>query len=160
LGGWVFDFLPELGAAPQVVGAFTEAVGEVAAASVVEVAVKEPKQISTWLARMSSMLAGKRTPDWAAMLHSEFLISPTWHANCQRVRPGQIRKGAIQAVVGCLVGGSGPKRVGGSSWMNSELDETSKDSVVLDWFRRPESKTLHLVWWDYAWKEISPQMEL
>jgi hypothetical protein len=38
------------------------------------------------------MLAGKTTPDRAAMLHSEFLISPTWRANCQGVRPGQIRK--------------------------------------------------------------------
>jgi hypothetical protein len=68
--------------------------------------VKEPKQISTWLARMSAMLAKERTPDWAAMLHSEFLISPTWRANCQGVRPRQIHKGATQAVVGCLVGGS------------------------------------------------------
>jgi hypothetical protein len=23
---------------------------------------------------------------------------------------------------------------------------------ILDWFRTPESKTLRLVWWDYAWK--------
>jgi hypothetical protein len=61
--------------------------------------VKEPKQISTRLARMSTMLARKRTPDRVAMLHSEFLISPTWHANCQGVRPGQICKGATQAVV-------------------------------------------------------------
>jgi hypothetical protein len=41
LGGWVFDFWPELG--PDVAGTFMEAVGEVAAASVAEVAVKEPK---------------------------------------------------------------------------------------------------------------------
>jgi hypothetical protein len=68
------------------------------------------------------------------------------------VRPGQIRKGATQAVVGCLVGGSGPKSVGGSSWMNSELDENGKDTVVLDWFTPPESKTLRPVWWNYAWK--------
>jgi hypothetical protein len=140
--------------------AFTEAVGEVAAASAVEVVVKEPKQISMGSARMSAMLAGKMTSDQAAMLHSEFLISPTWRANCQGVRPGQVRKGATQAVVGCLVGGSGPKSVGGSSWMYSELDENGKDTVVLDWFRYPESKTLHPVWWDYAWKEISPRMEL
>jgi hypothetical protein len=39
--------------------------------------VKEPKQIFTWLARMSAMLAGKMMPNRAAMLHSEFLISPT-----------------------------------------------------------------------------------
>jgi hypothetical protein len=62
--------------------------------------VKEPKQISTGLERMSAMLAWKTTPDRAAMLHNAFLISPTWHANCQGVRPGQIRKGATQAVVG------------------------------------------------------------
>jgi hypothetical protein len=45
--------------------------------------VKDPKQISTRLARVSSMLAGKTTLDRATMLHSEFLISPTWRANCQ-----------------------------------------------------------------------------
>jgi hypothetical protein len=61
----------------DVAGTFTEAVGEVVAASVVEVAVKEPKQISIGSARMSAMLAGKTTPDRAAMLHNEFLISPT-----------------------------------------------------------------------------------
>jgi hypothetical protein len=77
LGGWVFDFLPELGAALEIVEAFTDVVGEVVAASVVEVAVKEPKQISMGLARMSAILTGKTTPVRAAMLHSEFLISPT-----------------------------------------------------------------------------------
>jgi hypothetical protein len=82
LGGRVFDFLPKLEVASEVVGAFTEAVGEVAAASMVEVALKEPKQISTGLVRMSTMLAGKRMPDRAAMQHSEFLISPTWRTNC------------------------------------------------------------------------------
>jgi hypothetical protein len=46
LGGWVFDFLLELGAASSVAGAFMEAVEEVATASVVLVVVKEPKQIS------------------------------------------------------------------------------------------------------------------
>jgi hypothetical protein len=65
------------GATPEVTGAFAEAVGEVAAASMAEVPVKEPKQISTGLARMSAMLTGKRTLYRAAMLHSEFLISPT-----------------------------------------------------------------------------------
>jgi hypothetical protein len=103
LVGWVFDFSPELGAAPKVNGASTEAAGEVTASGV-EVTVKEPKQISTESTRMSAILAGKTTPDQAAMLHSEFLISPTWHANCQGVRPTQIRKGATQAVVDSLMG--------------------------------------------------------
>jgi hypothetical protein len=62
--------------------------------------VQEPKQISTGWARMSAMLAGKTMMDRATMLHSEFPISPTWRANCKGVRPGQIRKGATQAVVG------------------------------------------------------------
>jgi hypothetical protein len=107
--------------------------------------MKEPKQISTESARMSAILVGKTTPDRAAMLHSEFLISPTWRANCQGVRPAQIRKGATQAVVDSLMGGSGPKSVSGSSWWNSELGENDKDIVVLDWFRPPESKTLRPV---------------
>jgi hypothetical protein len=55
--------------------------------------VKEPKQISTGLARMSAMLAEKTTPDRVTMLHSEFLISPTWRANCQGVRPGRSARG-------------------------------------------------------------------
>jgi hypothetical protein len=90
--------------------------------------VKEPNEISTGLVRMSAMLTKKTTPDQVAMLHSEFLISPTWCANYQGVRPGQIRKGATQAVVGCLVGGSRPKSVGGSSWMNSKPGEYGKDT--------------------------------
>jgi hypothetical protein len=36
--------------------------------------------------------------------------------------------------------------------MNLELSESGKDSVVLDWFRPLESKTLRPMWWDYAWK--------
>jgi hypothetical protein len=60
---------------------------------VVEVAVKELKQISTGSARMSAMLAGKTTPDQAAILHSEFLISPTWCTNCEGVRPGRSARG-------------------------------------------------------------------
>jgi hypothetical protein len=76
LGRWVFDFRSELGAATGVVGIFAETTGEVAAASVVEVAMKEPKQISTGLARMSTTLAGKTTPDRDTMLHSEFPITP------------------------------------------------------------------------------------
>jgi hypothetical protein len=118
LGEWVFDSRPELGAAPNVVGTFVEVVGEVISASRVEVVVKEPKQISTGSARMSTMLTGKTTPDRAAMLHSEFLISPTWRANCQWVSPPPILKGATQAVVGGLMGGSRPKNVSSSSWMN------------------------------------------
>jgi hypothetical protein len=74
--------LPELEVATGVTGALTETVREVTASSVVEVAVKEPKQISTGLARMSTMLAKKTTPDRATMLHNEFPISPTWRANC------------------------------------------------------------------------------
>jgi hypothetical protein len=60
-----------------VAGTFVETVGEVTAASVVEVAVKEPKQISTGLVMMSAKLAEKTTLDRATMLHSEFPISPT-----------------------------------------------------------------------------------
>jgi hypothetical protein len=74
--------LLELGVASGVAGAFMEAVEEVAAASMVEVAVKEPKQISTRLARMSTMLARKMTPNRATILHNEFPIAPTWRANC------------------------------------------------------------------------------
>jgi hypothetical protein len=36
----------------------------------------------------------------ATMLHSNFPITPTWHANSQGVRPGQICKGVTQAVIG------------------------------------------------------------
>jgi hypothetical protein len=46
------------------------------------------------------VLLPKMTLGRATMLHNEFLITPTWRANCQGVRPGQIRKGATQAVVG------------------------------------------------------------
>jgi hypothetical protein len=60
LGGWVFDFLAELGATSEVPGTFTEAVGEVTAASAVQVIVKEPKQISTGLVRMSTCSPGKQ----------------------------------------------------------------------------------------------------
>jgi ubiquinone biosynthesis protein UbiJ len=71
-----------MGVSTDVAGAFMETVGEVTAASVVEVIVKELKQISTGLVRMSAMLTRKMTPDRATMLHSEFPISPTWRANC------------------------------------------------------------------------------
>jgi hypothetical protein len=90
LGGWAFDFISELGATTELAGTFTETVGEVAAASAVEFAVKEPKKTSMGLARMSTMLTGKMTPDRATMLHNEFLITPSWSANYQGVRPGQI----------------------------------------------------------------------
>jgi hypothetical protein len=50
------------------------------------------------------------------------------------------------------MGESGLKSISGSSWMNSELGENGKDTVVLDWFRPPESKTLRPVWWDYVEK--------
>jgi hypothetical protein len=93
LGGWVFNFQLELGVTPDVVETFMEAVGEVTAVSVVEVTMKEPKQISTWSVRMSTMLAGEKMPNRVAMLHSEFLISPTWRTNCQGVRPAKMRKG-------------------------------------------------------------------
>jgi hypothetical protein len=73
----------ELGAATGVAGTFTKAAREVTVTSVVEVIMKELKQISTGLARMYTMLAGKTTPDRATMLHSEFLITSTWRANCQ-----------------------------------------------------------------------------
>jgi hypothetical protein len=36
--------------------------------------------------------------------------------------------------------------------MNSELGENGKDTIFLNWFRPPESKTLRPLWWDYAWK--------
>jgi hypothetical protein len=36
LGGWVFNYLLEMGVVSGVAGAFTEAVGEVATTSVVE----------------------------------------------------------------------------------------------------------------------------
>jgi hypothetical protein len=103
--GWVGIRLSAgAGGTPDVAWTFTEVIGEVSAASVVEVAVKESMQISTGSARMSAMIAGKTTPDRAAMLHSEFLIAPTWRANCQGVRPTQICKGPTQAVVGGLMG--------------------------------------------------------
>jgi hypothetical protein len=41
--------------------------------------------------------------------------------------------------------------------MNSELGKNGKDTVAFDWFRPPESKTLRLMWWDYAWKRPHPR---
>jgi hypothetical protein len=83
LVGWVFDFKLVLGAAMGAAETFMETVREVASASVVEVVLKEPKQISTGLATMYAMLAGKMTPDRATMPHSEFQIASTWRANCK-----------------------------------------------------------------------------
>jgi hypothetical protein len=99
LGGRYFDFWLELGVATGVAIVFMETVGEVTVASVVEITVKEPKQISAGLARMSAMLARKTTPDRATMLHSEFPISPTWR-QLSGGKTWQIHKGATQAVVG------------------------------------------------------------
>jgi hypothetical protein len=90
MSGWVFDFRSKVGAATGVTGIFTAVAVEVAATSEVEVAVKEPKLNSMGLARMSAMLAGKMTPDRVTMLHSEFPITPTWHANYQEVRPKRL----------------------------------------------------------------------
>jgi hypothetical protein len=62
-----------------------EAVGEAAAASVVEVAVKEPKQVSTWVGK------DVRHAHWEDDTRSGQLSGgETW----------QIRMGATQAVVG------------------------------------------------------------
>jgi hypothetical protein len=77
LGWWDFGSCPEQGAAPDATGTFAKVAGEVTATIRVEVAVKEPKQISTGSARMSTMLTGQKMPDRAATLHSEFRISPT-----------------------------------------------------------------------------------
>jgi hypothetical protein len=43
---------------------------------------------------------------------------------------------------------------------NSEISENGKDTVVLDWFRPLESKTLRPVWGNYASGGKSPRMEL
>jgi hypothetical protein len=69
-------------------GTGAAATEEVVAAGTVEVAVNEPKRISTGLARIAAMLTGKTIPDRATMLHNEFPIAPTWRANCQGMRPG------------------------------------------------------------------------
>jgi hypothetical protein len=85
----------------------------------------------------------------------EDTLGRTWNqAACQGVGPTQIRKGATQAVVGGLMGGSGPKSIRGSSRMNSGLGEYGKDTGILDWFRPPENKTLRLVWWDYVESDL------
>jgi hypothetical protein len=51
--------------------------GEAVPARAGEVVVKDPKQISTGLARMAAMLARRTTLDRATILHSEFPIAPT-----------------------------------------------------------------------------------
>ena len=95
VGGWVFSSRSDLTCWLEVTAALSMMWH---AAGTVDPAGIEPKQMSMGLARMSAMLTGKITPDRATMLHSEFPIAPTWCANCQGVRPGQIRKGATQAV--------------------------------------------------------------
>jgi hypothetical protein len=105
---WVSDARSEAGVATGVTATRSAAAREAAAARTGEVVVKELKQISTGLARMAAMLAGKTTPDRATMLHSELPISPTWRANYQGLRPGQIRKWATQAV--CIIEGSRTKK--------------------------------------------------
>jgi hypothetical protein len=79
---WVSDVRSETSSVVGVNTIFAVVTGEVVAVNTVEVAVKELKQISTGLARMSAMLAGKTTPNRGTMLHSEFPISPTWRDNC------------------------------------------------------------------------------
>jgi hypothetical protein len=54
------------------------------AARAVDFAGIEPKQMSTRLARKSTMFSGKMTP-----LVEALDSSPTWHANCQMVRSRQ-----------------------------------------------------------------------
>jgi hypothetical protein len=47
-----------------------------------------------------SMSSPKMTLGLGTMLHSELPITPSWRANYHGATPGQIRKGATQAVVG------------------------------------------------------------
>jgi hypothetical protein len=44
--------------------------------------------------------------------------------------------------------------------MNSELSENGKDTVVLDWFRPPVSKTYVQCGGNMRGREKSPRMEL
>jgi hypothetical protein len=128
LGGWVFDFLPELGATSEVVGAFMGDVGEVAAANVVEVTVKEPKQISTGLARMSAMLAGKK--DNRSGCHAAQRV-PDLPFLARQMSGGETctdPKGGYPSGCRLSSGGSGHKSVDGSSLMDSEPGECGKDT--------------------------------
>jgi hypothetical protein len=43
--------------------------------------------------------------------------------------------------------------------VNSEHSKSGEGHRGLDWFKPPESKTLRLVWWNYAEEEKSPRME-
>jgi hypothetical protein len=81
LGGWVSIVGSKTVVVTSTTTTCLAATGEVVDTGTGEVAVKEPKKISTGSARMAAMLAGKTTPDRATMLHSEFPIAPTWHAN-------------------------------------------------------------------------------
>jgi hypothetical protein len=38
--------------------------------------------------------------------------------------------------------------------LNSEPGENGKGTVVLDWFRPPESKILRPVWWNMRGREV------
>jgi hypothetical protein len=81
LGGWVSVAGSETRVVTDTTVTYLAANEKVVVAGTDEVIVKEPKQISTGLARMSAMLVGKTTPDRATMPHSEFPIAPTWCAN-------------------------------------------------------------------------------
>ena len=60
------------------------------AAGAVKLVGTEPKVMLTRSARKAAMLAGKTTLlQEAIKLHEEPPNTPTWHANCQRLRSGQ-----------------------------------------------------------------------
>jgi hypothetical protein len=61
LGRWISDARSETGAAAGAITIFTVVTGEVVTVGTVGVAVKEPKQIFTGLARMSAMLTENDT---------------------------------------------------------------------------------------------------
>jgi hypothetical protein len=65
LGGWFSDVGSETGLVIGFAAICTADTEDVVAVGTLEVVVKEPKQISTGLARMAAMLTGKTTPDRA-----------------------------------------------------------------------------------------------
>jgi hypothetical protein len=86
---------------------------------VVLVAVKEPKQISTGLARMSSMLAGKK--DARSGRHAAQRV-PDLPYLARQLSGGETctdPQGGYSSGCRLFSGGPGPKSVKGSSWMNS-----------------------------------------